>query len=273
MIKTIYALVEDAEKADGFLGALRWTASAYQAHTTVHVLTPLPNFMPALAPLGGIYMPEVVLREEGEAELGHVHRLLKHTDTPFEVVGFQDDMAWLSGTVKRHQPLADIVMVGTAESWEIDRLRWRVVETIIGTAGCPVLLVPPGRSFSQVKYAVFGWRSSPEARRALHDLTSLASPGARIDVTAVSEAAGADEQTQCELNEVCAYLHRLGFNASSAHLQDGRVAEALQVCTMECGADLLAVGAFARSRMREILFGGVTHDLVRDARVPVLLSR
>ncbi len=273
MIKTIYAFVEDAAKAEGFIKSLRWTSTAHQAHTTVHVLTPTPSLMPVLAPLGGIYMPEFVLREEAEAELGYVRSLLAHADPAIEVVGYQDDIAWLSGQVRRHQPLADIVMVATAESWTVDRLRWRVIETVVTTAGGPIVLLPPGRSLDTVKHAVLGWKSSPEARRAVHDLVAIASPGARIDVTSVSCQAAADEDTQTALNGVAAYLARLGFEATTVHIQEESPAEALQVRTLEAGADLLVVGAFAHSRLREILFGGVTHDLIRDARVPVLLSR
>lgn len=273
MIKTIHAIVEDAEKSEGFVQALRWTATSRQAHGTVHVLTPTPHLMSALAPLGGIYMPEFVLAAEADAETSHVRQLLQFAKPPLQVTGLQDDLAWLSGEVRRHLPVADIVMIGTAESWTVDRLRWRVVEGVVMTAGCPILLLPPGRSFDQVKHAVFGWKSSPEARRALHDLVAMASPGARIEVTAVGSEPETGETVQRELNEVVDYLKRLGFAASSRHLHDEQVAEALQVCALESGADLLAIGAFAHSRLREILFGGVTHDLVRDARVPVMLSR
>jgi nucleotide-binding universal stress UspA family protein len=273
MIKTVYAFVEDAAKAEGFLASLRWTAVAHQAHTTVHILTPTPTLLPVLAPLGGVYMPEFVLQEEGEAALSHVRGLLAHADTPFEIAAFQDDVAWLAGQVRRHQPLADVVMVGTSESWTIDRLRWRVVETVVTTAGGPVVLLPPGRSFAQVEHAVLGWKESAEARRAVHDLVAVAAPGARIDVVAVTEDATPSEATRAALDQVVVYLGRLGFAATAMPIHHDNAAEALQVRTLERGADLLAVGAFAHSRFREILFGGVTHDLIRDARVPVMLSR
>jgi len=51
------------------------------------------------------------------------------------------------------------------------------------------------------------------------------------------------------------------------------VAEQLQTHALEIGADLLAAGAFAHSRLRELVFGGVTAGLINETRIPVLLSR
>ncbi|MFD2427791.1 universal stress protein [Sphingobium scionense] len=51
------------------------------------------------------------------------------------------------------------------------------------------------------------------------------------------------------------------------------VSDALEEFTSASGADLLAIGAFAHSRVRDIFLGGVTRHLLQDVRIPLLLSR
>lgn len=49
------------------------------------------------------------------------------------------------------------------------------------------------------------------------------------------------------------------------------VAEVLQASAVMKKADLLAIGAFAHNRFREVLLGGATRDLIKDQRLPVLM--
>lgn len=51
------------------------------------------------------------------------------------------------------------------------------------------------------------------------------------------------------------------------------VSDVLEQFALADGADLLAIGGYAHSRVREIFLGGVTRDLIEHARVPVLLAR
>jgi nucleotide-binding universal stress UspA family protein len=45
----------------------------------------------------------------------------------------------------------------------------------------------------------------------------------------------------------------------------------LSSAAQACGADLVVLGAFGHSRMREVLFGSCTQSVIRDADTPVLL--
>jgi len=56
-------------------------------------------------------------------------------------------------------------------------------------------------------------------------------------------------------------------------LREVSTAEQLQRYALDTEGDLLVVGAYAHSRIREVLFGGVTRELIGSSRIPVLLSR
>jgi nucleotide-binding universal stress UspA family protein len=50
------------------------------------------------------------------------------------------------------------------------------------------------------------------------------------------------------------------------------VASALDAACAQAGASLLVMGAYTHSRLRELVFGGVTAHALRSARIPVLME-
>jgi len=118
---------------------------------------------------------------------------------------------------------------------------------------------------------VLGWKAGAPAARAMHELIRIAARGARIDVVGVKH--GLDDQPCTALDPVVTLLERHGFKAK-AHLLDHGLPpqNALSAFALEQGADLLAVGGFAHSRVREIMLGGVTLSLIDDPRLPVLMA-
>jgi len=138
-------------------------------------------------------------------------------------------------------------------------------------SGTPLLLLPPGRSIRNVGHAVLGWKPGPTAMRALQNLVRLAAPGARIDVVAIKH--GLADQPETALEPVLALLHRHGFSVEGHALdRSGKAQDGLTSFALDRGADLLVVGGFAHSRMREIVLGGVTRSLIDDPRLPVLMA-
>jgi nucleotide-binding universal stress UspA family protein len=55
-------------------------------------------------------------------------------------------------------------------------------------------------------------------------------------------------------------------------LRGGSIAGRLQAEAHDAGADLLVMGAYSHSRLREIVFGGVTEDVLTGGRMPVVLA-
>jgi nucleotide-binding universal stress UspA family protein len=56
-------------------------------------------------------------------------------------------------------------------------------------------------------------------------------------------------------------------NAAGRH-----IGQVLQDHAIECHSDLLVMGAYGRSRMREFILGGATEHMLRDPNVPLFLS-
>lgn len=275
MIKDILAIVEDGDAGARFLKTVAALAKKHDAFLEVAALTPAPMVSPAVAPFGSLYVPEVVLMGSDEANVESVRGHLAETGCEHSVTGLHDDLAWLAGDLRRTRQVADLIVVGDAESWPTPWLRTRVLETLIRTAGTPVVILPEGRTLPEIRHAVLGWKPSPEANRAMHDLVHLAEPGATIDVVTVGMDLGDCEKEKDTHAEIKRHLARHGFRAEGHWIVNDKQieAETLTLYAQEIDADILVIGGFAHWRIRDIVLGGVTRDLVHRADLPVLISR
>lgn len=273
MIKSILAVVDNGVAASSFLRAAVAFAELHKATLEVAVLTPAPMASPALAPFGALYVPEVVLMGEDAANVAAVESCLASAQCQTQVFGFHDDVAWLAGDLRRSRQVADVIMIGSVEAWSTAWLRRRVAQTLIRASGTPLLILPDPCRLQQVNSAVLGWKASPEATRAMHALTQFVEPGGLIDVVTVGETLQQCERDHDAHAEVKRHLDRHGFQVEGHWIVNDRKIEAdtLSVYVAEKKADLLAIGGFAHSRMRDILLGSVTRDLVDHAECAVLI--
>lgn len=110
------------------------------------------------------------------------------------------------------------------------------------------------------------------AARALHD--SL--PFLRLADEVLVVAVGGEKrfQTNSDPATIEAALARKGLNARFEQIDLGErtIGQALQEHALNYGADLLVMGAFGHSRLREFILGGATREVLDDPRLAVLLS-
>ncbi len=273
MTGTMLAVLDDVENGAGFVRTILAQAERMDAHLIVYLLTPGPLAAPTLAPFGVMYLPDQVLQADSEEQVAKLRRALGGAPVDVDIRGLFDDVAWLAGDVRRARPIADLAVVGSHETWAIPYLYRRVTEMLALASGGPLLILPPGRSLTNVNHAVLAWKSGPEAVRALHDLVALLEPGARVDIVSCGDRPIHEDDPKGH-GAVSAYLEQRDVEVGSVWLEPHYdIAEQLQTYALEIGADLLAAGAFAHSRLRELVFGGVTAGLIKETRIPVLLSR
>ena len=273
MIKDVLAVVDNGELAAPFLKAAAGLAEDKGAVLEVAVLTPAPMASPTLAPFGGLYIPDVILMGDDAANLAAVKTALADAKCEHQVYGFHDDLAWLAGDVNRSRQVADIIIVAARETWNTPALHRRVLETLVRSSGTPLLILPADHPFKPIRRAILGWKPSPEATRALHALVTFAEPGAAIDVVTVGSTLDECQRERDSHAEVKRHLARHGFKAEGHWIVNDEKIEAdvLTTYTQETEADILVIGGFSHSRIREVVLGSVTRDLVARTDVPVLI--
>ncbi len=140
-------------------------------------------------------------------------------------------------------------------------------DSVIFDAGRPLLVVPYAGQFEPAQRALVAWNGSREAARALHDSLAMLQACTRVDLVSVASSAEED-------GEVVRYLQRHGVAAQYHQLPaaDLDAADALLSYAADIGSDLIVMGGYGHSRLREMVLGGMTRHLLAHMTVPVLLS-
>jgi nucleotide-binding universal stress UspA family protein len=163
----------------------------------------------------------------------------------------------------------DMVVVGRppADRTSVAEL---AAEAALFRTGRPVLIAPPETPRTVGEAVVIGWNRSASSARAI----SAALPFLLLarSVTIVSVKTGAKLGPSPE--EMAKYLSWHEVQAEVVELEpDHRlVGEVLLEEAERVSADLVVMGAYSHSRLRELILGGVTRYVLQNADIPVLMA-
>lgn len=142
-----------------------------------------------------------------------------------------------------------------------------VLNAVLLESGRPLLLAPPTAPSELGKTVGLLWNGSAEAARVLSSALPLLHRAETVHVLS------AREQGTSGPAEVIDYLAWHGVAATShSFAPGGSVPETLLGEAGRLGIDLLVMGAYTHSRLRQLILGGVTRHVLQNAAIPVLLS-
>jgi nucleotide-binding universal stress UspA family protein len=180
----------------------------------------------------------------------------------------------LSETVVRQARQADLVILGQVNPDHPPPPAGRqLVEDVLMTSGRPILVIPYIGRFATVGTRILvGWNNSREAARAVNDAMPLLAKATSVTVLEASprHPAPADATSA----GITRHLTRHGIRAETTRTVTGSIStpDLLLNYAADMSADLLVVGAYGHSRLRELVLGGVTRELLRHMTLPVLMS-
>lgn len=140
---------------------------------------------------------------------------------------------------------------------------------LVFSAAAPVLAFPEGSKTTAAVRVMIAWNGSREAARAVRDAMPLIETAETVMVVVVDPPAG--RPIGMDLGRA---LGRHGIKADvRERLSDGGdVGAILLEEARTSGAELLVMGAYGHSRLREWVLGGATEEALGEAKIPVLLS-
>lgn len=145
-------------------------------------------------------------------------------------------------------------------------------EAALLETGRPVLLIPPNGHIDPMSGGVvIAWNGSAEASRAVTAALPILIKAKDVHIFTAAES---DVETSMA-DELVSYLKWHGVKASILKPEVGKansVEDALLAAVKKTKASLLVMGAYTHSRLKEMLFGGVTRHVFRHAHVPVLMA-
>ena len=234
---------------------------------------PSPVIVPAMIPDGAVDLIEDI--EKAYDKIGQRSKevFMKATASKGIEAEWREDTGDADERLAFHGRYFDMVVVS---QWSADDPAEPGTVDLGGAvalgAGRPVLLVPYGGAFSSDwKRIMVAWDSSRAATRAVHDAMDFLKLADEVDVVCVDPKDTADRDPGAD---IAAHLAHHGVTTQAHRLTRGSLTttETLISAMSDMGSDLLVMGAFGHNRLAEIVFGGVTRNMLKHMPVPVLMS-
>jgi nucleotide-binding universal stress UspA family protein len=144
------------------------------------------------------------------------------------------------------------------------------IRTVLLASGRPLVLAPPKPPAALGKTIAIAWKEGAEAARAVAAAEPLLAKAERLFILSAPER-GRAKETAKAVACLAGLFAAKSFKAEIRLAEEGSGATAIRNLAYECDADLLVMGAYAHSRVREMLLGGMTEAMLADCAVPVFL--
>lgn len=182
-----------------------------------------------------------------------------------------DHSRGMIGYVADHARLHDLVIIGTDSRGMLsDRI---IAENLLFEIGRPLIVVPPHYSakFACHRIAV-AWDNSRVAARALGDALALL-PGIE-EVVLLTVGGEKAILSSIDHDAMVRMLERRGVSArvERRDLNGRSIGEAIQDDALDAGANLLVMGGYGHSRLRDFILGGATLSVFANPQLPILMS-
>ncbi len=276
--RTFVVSLNDTDNLDHLLATCSQLAARNEAHVIgVYIIPSVEVY----AVYGGIAMADVVdtQRKRYQAMGQKVRQKFERIMSVNALSHEWRELDAISSSIGREFVqqcrFADLTIIAQVEANENCGVEPSFAEYVVMEAGRPVLLVPRGKSFETIGGKVLmGWNGAKEAARACFDALPFLPADSEVSIVWV------DPQKQRSLAgnvpgaELAATLarHNINVTAEPMPTADSDAGRALLARVEDVGADLLVMGAYGHSRVREFVFGGATEHVLSNTMVPVLMS-
>jgi nucleotide-binding universal stress UspA family protein len=179
--------------------------------------------------------------------------------------------------LREHSKYADLLLLGQDQPDDPDNTSYGLADALLFEGGCACLVVPhSGKVATPGKRVLLTWNASREAAHA----TRAAMPFLQRAETVVvlSSEPGAYDAVMARghphAQELARFLESHGIQSISSGISDTDMSptDAITGQAADMNADLIVMGAYGHARLREIILGGVTRDLLKQAPVALLLA-
>ncbi len=275
----IVVFIDGRTKAGGILEFAGALAEEHGARLIGVFLQPEPTITPA----------ETFARGTGMLRVSEVHRAqLARIDADCRAL-FEDivrrhrirpesewiSLPYLNNDVGVHAYHPDLVVIARPQPAAQTARPPGLAESLILTSGRPIIVFPSRSTVSRVRRILVGWNARRESIRAVADALPLLLKAEAVEVLIVDYEPQPAGHSQEPGADIAHHLARRGVHVELLRLSSGReeVGHLLLSRAAAFGADLLVMGAYGHSQLSEWMFGSVTRRVLRDAGLPVLMSR
>ena len=280
--RTILACLSDSDSAEATLGLALMLGNAHQAHVeAIHVRPDAAAAVPLIGEgMSGAMVEEMMAAADAQAteranrlrgqfaavcERGNVPLAGEPATEPRFSAAWREEAGREEEVLANAGRLTDLVVFAHPDA-DRDSPSIMSLNAVLMESGRPLLLAPavlPSALGHRV--AVF-WNGSAEASRAVLAARPILKQAETVWIFSAIEGDRASP------GELAGYLAWHGIKAEMHSFSTaGQAGPALLKEAAEMGCDLIVMGAYTHSRLRQLILGGVTRHVLHAAQLPVLL--
>lgn len=183
-------------------------------------------------------------------------------------------MGTLGQVIGDRSELSDLVVLPKPYGEDAGSEDIVILEAALFQTRVPVLVLPDGlRDWTPPKRVVIAWNQNPGALAAVRASVDILRKAESVEIAVVDPAHHAADRSDPG-GALAQMLSRHGIHASISVLAR-TVPKTSEVLARHCrdrDADLLIMGAYGHSRLRELFLGGTTRNMLEDATLPVIMA-
>ncbi len=273
--KTLVALLENEETARVIANAVMDMANMHNAHIIgMHgeTVDPLPIYSPFDVPdttlMASLYEAAAARRETLEEIFA---KTIGQSGIPNEWRVYRGTSGVISLGMVETIRCADLIVTSQPRAGFPAE-----VNDLLFESGRPVLFIPwVTRAVKPFGRVLVAWDGSKEAARATFDAMPFLKLAKEVEIYSVDPQDSRTQSGSVAGADLAAALDRHGVKVtlSTAHANDLSVSAVIENRLADLSIDLLVMGAYSHSRLRETIFGGVTRTLLESMTTPTLMSR
>jgi nucleotide-binding universal stress UspA family protein len=275
--KDLLVHVDDTRSCAARVQAAIELAVAHEAHLIGVYIVAEPS--PA-AFVSGYVPPDLMdtlqqhARERAEAALARFTEVASRNQISYETRIDRVLYTAVADALSTNARYADLAIVGQADPDDAEGPSY-LPEEVTLASGRPTLVIPyigPAKTLGQ--RVTVAWNASREAARAVNDALPLLERAQGVDVVAVNPSDAPFGHGEEPGADIALHLARHGIEVEVQRIEarDLDIANTILSHIADRGSDLLVMGAYGHSRLRELVLGGVTRTILREMTVPVLMA-
>lgn len=282
--KTILVHINSERRLPGLLQAATALATRHRAHLIGLSVVP-PVFVPPASDMAFV-IPAVI-----EAHRDAYRLEEKRMKAAFELATQEQaspgaftaewrsvDAGHVASAIQVIMPVArsaDLVIASQTDPDWSGTVMLDFPDQLATESGRPVLVIPNERRADfAAKRILVAWNGRPEATRAVFDALPLLKAAADVKVLWIDPQMESDTAGDLPAADLCAALARHGVKCEETASVSPKlsVGETLLFEATKFGWDMLVMGCYGHSRLREFVLGGATRHVLSRMTLPVLMS-
>ncbi len=199
---------------------------------------------------------------------------LRREDVRWNIEAVATTAANRMSEIVKQTRFSDLVVQQRAQEGQDDEALRLLAETVLFDADSPLLLLPADTTLNAPpRNIMISWDESAAALRAARQALPLMSGDTQVHVVLVDPPKDAPDRSDPG-GAFAQFLSRHGVKCevSVCNKTDDSISATLERRAQELGCDMLVMGAYGHSRLRQAIFGGTTRDILTSGQLPVFMA-